>query len=82
MRSSIGVRELVDHVVGFDDLFGRVEVAVEQRLRAAGDRLGGERGETDDVDPQLVEVLVERLARLFGRRALGNWCSRHDASAC
>ena len=45
------VRELVDHVVGFDDLLGRVEVAVEQRLRAAGDLFGGEGGETDHVDP-------------------------------
>ena len=58
------VRELVDHVVGFDDVFGGVEVAVEQRLRAARDRFGGERGEPDDVDAQLVEALVERLARL------------------
>ena len=74
------VGELVDHVVGFDDALGGVEVAVEQRLRAAGDRLGGERGEADHVDAELVEVLVEGLARPFGGRAVGEWGGRHDAS--
>ena len=80
MRSSIGVGELVDDVVGFDDPFGGGEIAVEQGLRTAGDRLGGERGETDDVDPQLVEILVERLPRVFGCRFFRHWCNRHDAS--
>ena len=60
-----------------DDVFGGVEVAVEQRLRAARDRFGGERGETDDVDAQLVEALVERLARLVvGTRRAVEWWSR------
>ena len=71
-----GVGELVDHVVGFDDAFGRVEVAVEQRLRAARDRLGGERGETDDVDAQLVEVSRGTPCAPRRRRALGNGCGR------
>ena len=57
-----GVGELVDDVVGFDDILGRVEVAVEQRRGTAGDGFGGERGEPDDVGAQLVEALVERLA--------------------
>ena len=53
------VRELVDPVVGLDDLLGRGEVAVEQRLGAGGDRLGGERGESDDVAADLVELVFE-----------------------
>ena len=66
------VGELVDHVVGLDDAFGGGEVAVEQRLGAAGDRLGGERGETDDVDAQLVEVSWNVLRALLGRRIFGH----------
>ena len=77
-----GVGELVDHVVGLDHALGRGEVAVEQRLGAARDRLGGERGEADHVDPQLVEVLVERLPRALDRRLFRHWCNRHDASTC
>ena len=45
-----GVGQLVDHVVGLDHVLGRVEVAVEECLGTAGDRLGGERGEADHVD--------------------------------
>jgi hypothetical protein len=44
-----GVRELVDDVVGFDDVLGCVEIAVEERLRAACDRFGREGAEADDV---------------------------------
>jgi hypothetical protein len=66
-----GVRQFVDDVVGLDDLFRGIQVAVEQRLRTTGDRLRGESGEADDVGAQLVEPLVERLARFFGGCAVG-----------
>ena len=48
---------------------------------ATGDRFGGERGETDDVDAQLVERLVERLARspLGDPRAARWWPRAHSA---
>ena len=67
------------------DALGGREVAVEQRLRAAGDRLGGERGETDHVDAQLVEVLVVRPADLLqlalGERSRGHVVSGFVADA-
>ena len=60
------VGQVVDGIVVLDDGVGGREVAVEQRLRAAGDLLGGEGGEADHVDAELVEVLVKALARLGG----------------
>ena len=55
MRSSIVCVRSSISSSALDHLFGGGEVAVEQRLRAARDRLGGERRETDHVDAQLVE---------------------------
>ena len=71
------VVEIVDPVVALDDVFRGGEIAVEERLGASRDRLGGERGEPDDVDADLVELLVEGLADVFGRRFVGNRCRGH-----
>ena len=62
------VVQVVDHVVGLDDLLGHVQVAVEERLGAGGDRLGRERAEPDQVAADLVELVLERLAALPSRR--------------
>src|SRR5262249_4915197 len=43
---------------------------------AAGDGLRRERGEADDVDPQLVELLMEQLPRFVRGEVVGR-CSRH-----
>ena len=56
------VVQVVDHVVGLDDLLGHVQVAVEERLGAGGDRLGRERAEPDQVAADLVELVLEGLA--------------------
>ena len=46
------------------------EVAVEEGLGAGCDRLGGERGEADDVAADLIELFLERLATFV---AGGSW---------
>ena len=81
------VVEVVDHVVGLDDLLGHGEVAVEERLGAGGDRLGGERAEPDEVAADLVELVLERLAG-FAISAVGHTVSglvvhvaHHDRSS-
>ena len=44
------------------DLLGHVQVAVEERLRAGGDGLRGERAQPDQVAADLVELVLQRLA--------------------
>ena len=72
------VRELVDGIVVLDDVLGGGEVGVEQRLGAARDGLGRERGEPDDVDSELVQALVKHFPGLG--LALGGGSSGHVAS--
>ena len=56
------VRQGVDLLVVLHDLLCGGEVAVEQRLGATGDRLGDQRGDTDHIGAQILELLVEGLS--------------------
>ena len=62
--------ERVELVVGVDERLRRVEVAVEERLGAARDRLGHQRRQAHEVVADLVELLVERSCRGLGHAGL------------
>ena len=57
---------MVAAYVVLDDPLGGAQVGVEERLGPPGDGLGDQRGEADDVRPELLELLGVELAALFG----------------
>ncbi len=54
--------ERVERVVVLDELLGPLQVVGQQHLGAAGDALGDQGGQPDDVGSDLVELLVERAS--------------------